>query len=137
MFGASALVIRPVSDVLGDGAILEQISACVLLGLTSAAPWLIIHGQGKTRFVTSIIACCLAILPPIGTLAAPNPFMAAGYIFPGTGVMGLLFVASFIILPIHMTAKIRTTFLILLASISLTTNMLYSPPDPPDLGNGI
>ena len=46
--------------------------------------------------------------------------------------MGLLLMASFIILPIHMTAKIRTTFLILLAAISLTTNMLYNPLAPPD-----
>lgn len=132
MLGASALVLRPVSDILGDDVILEQTSAFVLLGLTSAAPWLIIHGQGKVRLITSIMACCLAILPPFGTLAAPNPFMVAGYLFPDTGVMGLLLVASFIIFPIHLVRKIRTTFLILLATVSLTTNMLYHPPAPPN-----
>ena len=132
MFGASALAIRPVSEVLGDGAILEQIVAWLLLGLTSAIPWLIIHGQGKTRLFTSIIACFLAILPPFGTIAAPNPFMATGYIFPGTSVMGLLLVASFIILPNHMTVKIRASFFVLLATISLTSNMLYHPTTAPD-----
>lgn len=130
--GASVLAMGPVSDVLGDGAVREQIIAWLLLGLTSAAPWLIIHGQSRIRLLTSIIACCIAILPPFGTIAAPNPFMAAGYIFPGTSVIGLLLVASFIILPIHMTTKIRIAFLILLASVSLTTNMLYHPPAPPE-----
>jgi len=132
VFGASALAIRPVSDVLGDGAILEQIVAWLLLGLTSAIPWLIIHGQGKTRLFTSIIACFLAILPPFGTIAAPNPFMTTGYIFPGTGVMGLLLVASFIILPIHLTRKIRVIFFVCLSIISAAANMLYSSPAPPD-----
>ncbi len=129
--GASVLAIRPVSDVLGDNATLEQLSAWFLLGVTSAAPWLIIHGQGRIRFFTSIIACCLAILPPFGTIAVPNPFMATGYIFPGTGLTGLLLVASFIILPIHMTAKIRGSFLIVLAVISVATNIFYTSPAPP------
>lgn len=131
-FGASLLTIAPIKAVLGDDAILQLIAAPLLLTATIVAPWMIISGKGKTRLITSIVACCLAILPPIGTIASPNPFMTAGYLFPDTGIMGLFLVAGLIIMPAHLPKKIRMIFIVILLATSGLTNFIYKPPTPPE-----
>jgi apolipoprotein N-acyltransferase len=58
--------------------------------------------------------------------------MTAGYYFPGTGYVGLILIASLIILPAQLTAKARFGFMVFLVSISFLSNMLYHTPAPPD-----
>tara|TARA_R110002073_G_scaffold222830_6_gene383062 strand:- start:3080 stop:4267 length:1188 start_codon:yes stop_codon:yes gene_type:complete len=130
--GAGALAAGPVRGVLGADAILQQVIACLLLGGITAAPWLMIFRQGRRRFITSLLACILSLLPPVGTNALPNPFMTAGYLFPGTGHAGLILIASLIILPAQLTAKARFGFVVFFVSISFVSNMLYHTPAPPD-----
>ena len=129
--GASSLAFKPVGDVLGSNALFSQFSACILLAIMTALPWLVISGSGKNRLITSSLACLIAILPPFGTLAAPNPYMATGYLFPGTGVLGLIFIASIITLPFHLKGLSRKIFLCGLMTTSLMSNMIYDEPSTP------
>ncbi|MBL4603399.1 MAG: hypothetical protein JKY84_11685 [Emcibacteraceae bacterium] len=129
--GASALAFKPIGDVLGSDALLSQFSACILLAIVSALPWLIITGVGRQRLITSIAACLIAILPPFGTLAAPNPYMAAGYLLPGTGILGLILVASIIILPFQLKGLSMKMFLCGLIATSLMSNIIYDEAPSP------
>ena len=129
--GASALAFKPIGDVLGQDALLSQISACILLGIVTAVPWLAVSGAGRQRLITSIVACLIAILPPFGTIAAPNPYMAAGYLFPGTGILGLVLLASLIILPFQLKGVLRIIFWVTLVAISVMSNIIYDEPIPP------
>tara|TARA_R110002096_G_scaffold174994_1_gene350760 strand:- start:1172 stop:2224 length:1053 start_codon:yes stop_codon:yes gene_type:complete len=129
--GASALTFMPIGDVLGDDVLFSQLAAVLLLGAASALPWLIITRAKRLRLITSITACLIAILPPFGTISAPNPFMAAGYLFPGTGVIGLLLMASIIILPYQFKTNVRKYFFGVIIAISAISNLAYTEPLPP------
>lgn len=130
--GASALTFKPIGDVLGDDVLFRQLAAVLLLGAANAIPWLIISGAKRLRLITSITACLIAILPPFGTISAPNPYMAAGYLFPNTGIIGLLLIASIIILPYQFKGNMRKFFFGVIIVISAISNLAYTEPLPPN-----
>lgn len=65
------------------------------VGLLNAALWSVFwHSDTNKRAFGALAALVISAIPPIGLLGWTNPLTASGWLFPGMGFVGLLFMAS-------------------------------------------
>jgi apolipoprotein N-acyltransferase len=129
--GCAILVIQPIEDVLGPGNFHKQLLGWALMTATTALPWLLISGTGIRRVISGGVVGMLTLLPPFGTLAAPSPHMALGYVFPGSGAFAnILLIISIAVFP-GLNRRHQIGWFFGLTIISLTCHELYKPPAPP------
>lgn len=64
----------------------------ILAALLLTSPWVVCWSGHRTR-TRVVLALLLITVPPLGVIGLASPLLAAGYLFPGTGWMGILGVA--------------------------------------------
>lgn len=108
--------------------ITEKTAVGIGLLLTASAiltfPWIALwHNDPGQRFWRIPAALLLSAVPPIGIINWASPLTAAGLLFPGTGLAGLLTTTfAEAIWPVHPKT---------IAAAILAANLLYLPPVPP------
>jgi hypothetical protein len=114
-----------------NGSWLIGIAIWAGVALLLALPWLILRPRTpKQAFWCGPAAMLLTVIPPLGIISVACPLSAAGYIFPGTKIAGLL---AALFLPGAIIWRPRATLLIasaviLLANVASAVN----PPSKPD-----
>ncbi len=88
------------------------------------APWIVLWNEDSAqRFWRIPSALFLSAIPPIGIIGWASPLTAAGLLYPGTGLAGLVATAlTEAIWPVHPKT---------IAAAILATNLLYVPPAQP------
>lgn len=87
-------------------------------------PWIALwRGDGAQRYWRIPAALLLSAIPPIGIIGWASPLIAAGLLFPGTGLTGL---AATAIAEANWTVFPKTV-----AAGILAANLLFHPPDRP------
>ena len=92
--------------------------------------------RAETTVVRLILATLLMWAPPFGLIAWGNPMLAAGVLFPGTGIGGLLLLLSFMATLLWASMrglwKSFTGSLVGLVLVATGFNALYQEPALPD-----
>jgi apolipoprotein N-acyltransferase len=140
MIAYYAVTGRDVPMVIHRFTELPQVSAaCITLGYSAAiaALWsLAWRRDPRERMLGLILVLLVTTLPPMGGFIYGSPLLAAGWLFPGTGLWGILMlVASWITahqwlyesIPKYKTAA--ATVFGALVSVSILTNLLWRAPE--------
>lgn len=99
-----------------------------------AAPFLLLNptGTARSRSIAMVAIALILSLPPLGLLAWGNPLIAAGAVFPGMGVAGLVAVALMMACLVTIETQVARMGALALAVLSVALNALYENPRQPD-----
>ncbi len=90
-------------------------------------PWLVFHSVDPNKTIwCAVMASLASIVPPLGLIGVACPISAAGLLFPGCKILGLLAACA---LPGLLTWKPKPAFLLASAAI-LLTNLRYATQAP-------
>jgi apolipoprotein N-acyltransferase len=105
---------------------------CTAISLLWTTAW---NGHIKLRLIAVNVLLFITVIPPLGGFIVGTPMLATGWIFPGMGLWGLLFIvmswnSAFAVLYFKKSSvKIASgiTFLVLIL-ISIVANLRYESP---------
>lgn len=92
--GASRSLAIGAAKFYGDDLFFGTVIWALGNGLTSLVYTALWHRAPRIRIFTIPAAVILTAFPPLGVLGWANPLTAAGVIFPGTGLAGLLYLGG-------------------------------------------
>lgn len=99
------------------------------VGVIHASLWVLLWNKNeRTRRIVLPLILVLAAIPPFGVLGWAHPITAAGVLFPGLRLFGLLGCFFLIVgLPWLLESRYRGYWLGLVALIAVVANLLYRP----------
>ncbi|MDE3021394.1 MAG: hypothetical protein KGI54_05995 [Pseudomonadota bacterium] len=93
-------------------------------GILNALPWAVFWRKSSSHILTASISLILLALPPLGVLGWASPLTAAGWIFPGMGIAGLVLTLILILLIVLR----YWAFIIVMLVVSFFMNSTYQLP---------
>lgn len=124
------LIVPGIERYFGQSKTVLAVMLWALAAMLLSTPWTIAWTSKRTEFIWRTPAALLAtVIPPLGIIGLASPLTGAGYLFPGTGWMGLAAVALLPGILLSMRSPVWRLCVVGLATALFAASHLLYPGD--------
>lgn len=113
------------------GVLVWVVHACLLASIWAMA-WTRFDKVSQISAIARVVAVLLVhALPPVGLLSWVSPWTAAGIVYPGLGIGGLVLFLALCISVVVRPKGVRHALLVMLIGVGVVSNLSYEVPQVP------